>query len=56
MKVIHDISNIFKNCCTNDFIKDINKIKLRNKNKGITIMSALFYRFKYTDISTLAGC
>lgn len=52
MKVIQDISKIFKECCSNDFIKDYNNIKLREKHKGVSLISALFYRFKYTDIST----
>ncbi len=31
MKVLPDISKIFKNCSSKDFIKDFNNIKLREK-------------------------
>ncbi len=53
MTVLQDISKIFKNCSSKDFITDFNNIKLRENDKGVSKMSALLYRFKYTDISTL---
>ena len=49
MDAIIGIMDIIKNNCNNDKINEISDIKLRNKEKGITALDALFYRFLYAD-------
>lgn len=50
--MITDIINIFKSECNYNKINKIGIKKLRNKENGIKLIDAIYYRFCYTDKSS----
>jgi hypothetical protein len=50
MAFIGKINDIFKKCCSNKYINNISKIKLRNNENKIQLNDVILYRFKYSEL------
>ena len=46
------LNNIFRSSCSYDTINRLSDVQLRHIENGLSIQEAIWYKFKYTDITT----